>query len=112
MSNINRKTLRLYDFASQPDYKVDDLVILYCRENILTGKTSYNIIPDNGQGMGGNLDSAIKRYHGWRGTTNDISVHALGCRKILAISDYEYDNKQGDYYRTVTVGRDIKPDVE
>ena len=109
---INRKTLRLYDYASQTDYKVGDPVILYSRENTMTGKTLYNIVPDNGMGIGGNLDSSVKRYHGWRGTTNDVSIHALGCRKILAISDYNYDDKQGDFYRTVTVGKDIKPEAE
>ena len=32
------------------------------------------------EGMGGNSNNTIKRFHGWRGTNDDISFHALGVR--------------------------------
>ena len=32
------------------------------------------------EGYPGNSDNTIKRFHGWRGTTNDIAVYAHGVR--------------------------------
>lgn len=39
--------------------------------------------PDNGEGWPGNSDPSFKSYHGWRGTTNDWSVHAYGLRHCI-----------------------------
>jgi hypothetical protein len=34
-------------------------------------------------GFPGNSDHKVRRFHGWRGTTNDVSIEALGVRKFL-----------------------------
>ena len=54
-------------------------------------------------GMAGNSNRAIRRFHGWRGTTNDRSVTALGVRRVVRIREL----KNGQV--AVTVGRDLKP---
>ena len=43
-----------------------------------------SLSPDNGEGVSGNLDSHVRRYHGWRGTTNGIGVYAHGVRTVIA----------------------------
>lgn len=64
------------------DIKVGDKYILVERTNINTGTTEYRLCKDNGQGIGGNTNYDIKMYHGWRGTTNNISVYAEGLRRV------------------------------
>jgi len=54
--------------------------------------------------VGGNSDPAIKRFHGWRGTTNDIHVSAHGERIVQKIRNL----KNGDI--AVTVGPDVRSD--
>ena len=55
-------------------------------------------------GIGGNSNRDIKRYHGWRGTTNDIACYAHGLRKITKIRELKNGNI------AVTVGKGILPD--
>ena len=40
---------------------------------------------DNGFGWGGNVDSSIRKYRGWRGTTNSWAFYGLGLRECLSI---------------------------
>ena len=40
---------------------------------------------DNGEGWPGNSDPHVRRYHGWRGTTDDWAVYALGLRRVLDV---------------------------
>ena len=54
--------------------------------------------------VGGNSNSNIRRYHGWRGTSNDWSTTAHGERKVLRIRTL----KCGDV--AVTFGPDLRPD--
>lgn len=42
------------------------------------------------EGMPGNSNPAIKRYHGWRGTNDDISTSADGVRVCIASERTEY----------------------
>lgn len=61
-------------------------------------------------GMPGNQDSAITRFHGWRGTTNGRSVTAHGVRTIVSVDPAR---RTSDFDRTVcvvTVGDDLHPD--
>lgn len=46
--------------------------------------------PDNGLGWVGNLDPPVYRYHGWRGSYNDIATTALGLRACLSITPRRY----------------------
>ena len=109
---MTQKTLRHYTdgsyIGSGPEVKVGDEVILIERYDINKGTTQWQICfaPD---GIGGNMDGNIKRYHGWRGTTNNISITAHGLRKVIKVrnSDSDYD-----VYQTVTVGHDLHPDWE
>jgi hypothetical protein len=55
-------------------------------------------------GIPGNSNRNICRFHGWRGTTDDVSVDAHGARIIKSIREL----KNGDV--AITVGRDIRAD--
>ena len=67
----------------------------------LTGDTWYRL--GGSSGVGGNTDNSIRRYHGWRGTTNAKATYACGLRRIEAIRKC----KTGGY--TITVSRDLHP---
>jgi len=54
--------------------------------------------------IAGNLAPNITRYHGWRGTTSNISVHAHGVHRVLKMRTLK--NTQ----IAVTVGPDLHPD--
>ncbi len=65
-------------------------------------------------GIPGNVNSAIRRYHGWRGTSYGHVIYAHGVRKVKAVrrvekSSPDYEEMGGGYY-AVTVGTDIHPD--
>lgn len=71
-------------------------------------KPVYHLYPDNGEGIPGNMNSAVKRYHGWRGTTNDHSVTALGLRRVESI--LEEATYCDDPYIKVKLSPDLAPD--
>ena len=107
-----QKTFKMYD--NYDGLEAGQMIILVQYENMLTGKIWYRAIPDSGEGIPGNLNHEIKRYHGWRGTTDNIRCEAMGARKILRISDELYEDKDAPIpvcpYRKLTVGPDLKPD--
>lgn len=80
-----------------------DEAILVCRTDIRTGYETWCLYRDEG-GVPGNMNYSVKRYHGWRGTTANISVDAFGLRRVERIS------KTKDGNIKVTVGRDLHPD--
>ena len=47
-------------------------------EHAVSGKKRYIISTDVTEGWSGNLDRSEKRFHGWRGTTNDWVRSGLG----------------------------------
>ena len=110
---MTQKTLRHYTdgahIGSGPEVKVGDEVILIERYDINEGTTQWQIrlAPD---GVPGNSDSRVKRYHGWRGTTNDISITAHGLRRVVKVAQYGEPCEYGSYQR-VTVGPDLHPDL-
>jgi hypothetical protein len=109
MKNMTQKTFKQYR-----DYEwlsLGDIVVLVRYEDLMTGEEWFKAIPDQGHGIPGNLNADECCYHGWRGTTDDISMHALGCRKIIKISDEQWD-KDRRSYRKITVGPDLKPDED
>lgn len=79
--------------------------ILIERTNLNSGAAWHDLIEDNGVGISGNMNPDIRRYHGWRGTTNNISTDALGCRRVEAIHQY----KNGNY--KITLSDDLIPDT-
>jgi len=70
------------------------------------GAESYNLSRDTESGWGGNMDAGIKRYHGWRGTTNNRYREALGVRRVLEVKHF----KNGKF--AVTLSEDLHPDWE
>ena len=85
--------------------KIGDERILVQSKNIMTGATNYGLNENNG-GIGGNMNHRIKRYHGWRGTTNDNSVTAMGLRRIEKIQTYKNGTVR------IWLSEDLKPDAE
>jgi hypothetical protein len=75
------------------------------RHNLLTDEKSY-IFKDPETGFGGNMNSHIKRYHGWRGTTNDKSTEAIGVREVLSVT------VQKNGLCRVKLSDDLHPDWE
>lgn len=86
---------------------VGDCVMLVEKYNEETGKSFFKLV--RGEGIGGNSDPSIKKYHGWRGTTNSVSTFAHGLRKIIKASNPIKVDDDFGYYQKVTVGKDLKP---
>ena len=111
---MTQKTFRHYTDGAHigwgPEVKIGDEVILVERYDINHGDTQWQIrlAPD---GVPGNSDSHVRRYHGWRGTTNNISITAHGLRRVIKVRDNDND-KDFDVYQIVTVGADLHPDWE
>jgi len=68
------------------------------------GNESASLIPDNGEGISGNLDSHVCRYHGWRGTTNGFSVTASGLREVVSA-------RKTRRTRVYTLSADLAPEL-
>jgi hypothetical protein len=60
-------------------------------------------------GMGGNMDTNIKRFHGWRGTTCDTSRSADGVHICEKVSRKEF---QRHVRYTIIFGDDLVKDRE
>ena len=84
------------------------ILLEYQDEN---GNAWYGLRKHDGQGIGGNMNANIKRYHGWRGTTNNVSKYAHGVRKIIKVTEPK-QNKEGFDFIKVTVGPDLHPEWE
>lgn len=85
------------------DIRVGDSVLVYTRENVLTGSETYYISKELAEtGYPGNTDSSVRRFHGWRGTTNDISVYAHG---VYIVDDVQ---KSGDGIKIRIGNTDVK----
>ena len=73
--------------------------------NILNGAKAYQFkSPETG--FGGNMDHSVKRYHGWRGTTDNKHKQALGVREVLSITE-----QQNGLYR-VKLSDDLRPEMK
>lgn len=69
-------------------------------------ETNANLIKN---GMGGNSNNFIKKYHGWRGTTDDNAVYACGVRVCL-VADRKELKKTVQY--KIVFGADEAADHE
>ena len=96
-------------WAEEDAPKVGKEYILVSKENIMTGSEYWKLVPDNG-GIPGNLDSSIRRYHGWRGTTSNISCYAHGVRRVEEVRS-EKITEHGIVYK-VKLSGDLKPDED
>ena len=61
----------------------------------------------NIEGIRGNSNREIRRYHGWRGTTSDNYVTAIGMRTVLSKTKF----KRG-YGYSIVLSADLKKDEE
>ena len=104
---MRQKTFKISNFNLDFEPKVGQVVILISRENVMSGgKEEFSIVKDQ-DGIRGNADSSIKRYHGWRGTTNDVTLYAHGLRKIAKVESVDLG---ANYGYKITVGKDLYPD--
>lgn len=102
----NQKTF----LTDRDDLHKGDLVILIRSENLNSNREVFSALPlaSFPDGVPGNADSSICRFHGWRGTTNNISRSAYGVRRVNAVEAVEC--KDGRVMLKVRVGKDLHPD--
>lgn len=103
--HMDTETFERHEVFGPATIAVGKTYILIERRNLNSGAVWHDLIEDNGTGIPGNMDGQIHRYHGWRGTTNNISTDALGCRRVEVIHQY----KNGNY--RITLSDDLKPDT-
>ena len=94
------------------EINVGDAVLVYSRENLMTGKSEWGLRKDFAEtGYPGNMDSSVRCYHGWRGTTNNVSVTAHGVYKVKTVEHLRKRNRDGwteRYLKVVLSKTDIK----
>ena len=93
-----------HGFGSYPE--VGKEYVLIENEDIETGEIWYIFKANTSQGAGGNTSPTVYRYHGWRGTTNNIQRYALGVRRVLKI----VEQKNG--MTRITLSDDLKKDED
>ena len=80
------------EFASGETYKPGDRVLVALFEDFANRGEWYDAIKEYADtGYPGNLDPNIRRFHGWRGTTNNIAVTACGVyviKDVKRLDDY------------------------
>ena len=68
---------------------------------ILTSETEFI-----NEGFGGNMNPRVRRFHGWRGTTDDISFMAYGVRKVESVISRSM--AKNNWKLRIILGRDLK----
>ena len=76
------------------------------RKEIMSGAVNYNFSEDTSSGWGGNMNRNIRRFHGWRGTTNDISTDALGIRRIEKVTEFKNGSVR------ILMSEDLHPELD
>lgn len=94
-----------------PTIRTGDMVILIETEDLMTGKKTYNLEPDNGKGICDNREFQTFTYHGHIRTVDDVAVRARGLHKVLEIGENK-DWLSPDTHCMVTVGEDLKQEWE
>ena len=69
-------------------------------------RASFSLVFDAPDGIGGNSNQNIRRFHGWLGTTNDVSCRAHGWREITRVRILRWGQV------AITVGPDLLPECE
>ena len=86
--------------AISEGYKAGDKVLVLQKEDLNDGFEWYAISKAFAEtGYPGNLDHNEFRFHGWRGTTNNIAVTACGVYEIKKVE------MRDDYKAKITIGR-------
>lgn len=94
--------------AMEDRFAVGNKVLVLLKEDFNSGEEWYTLNKTYAEiGYPGNIDHNEFRFHGWRGTTNNISVTACGVYEIKKVQELE------DYRVKVTIGRkDLKKGEE
>jgi hypothetical protein len=112
--NNNGQVIRVgvFGYYAVPSYQIGSHVVLYSRTDVSpnalrAGQSRPKCCVSAEwaeKGVPGNSNHNIHRHHGWRGTTNDISLDAHGIRRITKI------RRLNNGVVAVTVGRDLHPE--
>lgn len=94
-------------------YSVGDEVLLYGKQPE-GGKETFYVSKKYVEegGYPGNLNSEIRRFHGWRGTSFGTAVYAYGVRRVLSVEKTDKEDEYGDTLYKVKLGKDIYPDED
>ena len=101
--------MRQKTFISDTEFKIGDLVFLVEKVNTNQNYSTWYAYEWDGEGMEGNMNPNIKRYHGWRGTTNDNAYYAHSVRKVIKVTPLYEDFDFPEYWK-ITVGKDLYPE--
>lgn len=86
--------------AMEDRFAVGDKVLVLLKENFNSGEEWYTLNKTYAEtGYPGNIDYNEFRFHGWRGTTNNIAVTACGVYEIKKVE------MRDDYKAKITIGR-------
>ena len=86
--------------AMEDRFAVGDKVLVLLKEDSNSGEEWYTLSKTYAEiGYPGNINHNEFRFHGWRGTTNNIAVTACGVYEIKKVQELE------DYRVKVTLGR-------
>lgn len=83
--------------------------LVFLREAVYEdGGHLYYLAPYRGEGYPGNSGN-IRRYHGWRGTTQGTAIYVYGVREVLEVGELK-TGKRGMQTLKVTLSKDLYPD--
>lgn len=91
-------------------YEVGDEVLLYGRQPEGGKETFYLSKKFAAEGYPGNLNSHIKCFHGWRGTSFGVSTYVYGVRRVEFVEATDREDEYCDTIYKVRVGKDLYPD--
>lgn len=87
-----------------------DKVMVLEKHNENTGDTWYTVSKSHAEtGYPGNADNSIRKFHGWRGTTNNISTTACGVYEVKSV---EALDKFCEQYKVKVGRKDFKKGEE
>jgi hypothetical protein len=102
LNTINSKkitasgTIDPYSYSEQMMPKLHEKYVVCSRGNIMSDDTDNMFLKNDEKtiedGVSGNSDHTIRRFHGWRGTTNNISINAHGLRECVSIKTRKLKN--------------------
>ena len=83
-------TILADEFYSDETYKPGDKVLVTQHEDFNSQNEWYSVSKKYADtGYPGNLDRNVYRFHGWRGTTNNVSVTACGVYVIKDVKRFD-----------------------
>ena len=88
-------------------YVGDEGVLCVTESQRRDGPSTSAILYADRRGIAGNTDSAIRRLHGWRGTTDGDAVYAGGWRRVESVTTY-----RGGLGWRVVLSADLAKDEE